>query len=234
MRDTQSAEKLRSYFEGPGFDSLSLVYGDEACDGFRSAIRKGHREVIETVISWLGSSQALEQCSVLDAGCGTGALAVPLALAGARVDAIDFSANMVAAAEERARQAQAPAGRLKFAVGDLAGVRETYDAVVCIDVFARYPTEATLGTLKQLASLTRSRLIFTFTPKQFMDPILLAIGGVVAKRRQAPPLYTHSKEAIVRSLTALGWEVYHRKQFSAGWKSYFCCLVDARRQSALI
>jgi len=145
-----------------------------------------------------------------------------------RVDAIDFSAKMIEAAKERASRAQAPPERLRFAIGDLSSVSESYDAVVCIDVFARYSTEASMEILKRLSSLARSRMIFTFTPKKVMDPVLLAIGGLVAKRRQAPPLYTHSKEAIAKTLGSLGWTIHRQTQVSAGWNSYFCCLVEAR------
>ena len=228
MMDTQIKDGIQSYFDGAGFESLRQVYSDEACDGFRGAIRKGHSEVVETVVSWLGPGQDSDLGSVLDAGCGTGALAVPLALAGARVDAIDFSAKMIEAARERARRSQVSTGRLSLAVRDLSSVRESYDAVVCIDVFARYSTEASMEILKQLCSLARSRVIFTFTPKKAMDPVLLAIGGWVARRRQAPPLYTHSKETIAKTLQALGWTIHRQAQVSAGWNSYFCYLVEAR------
>jgi magnesium-protoporphyrin O-methyltransferase len=230
MQQLQSSEIIKSYFEGAGFDRLRMAYADKVDEGYKSSIRDGHREVVETVVDWLG--QTLDQCSLLDAGCGTGAIAVPLALAGARVDAIDLSSRMIAEGEARAREANVPTGRLKFAVGDLAAVEQTYDAVVCIDVFARYSTEASIGILKQLATLAKSRLIFTYTPKQLLDPVLLAIGGFVAKRRQAPPLYTHSKKAIAGSLASLGWKIHRQKLVTAGWKSYFCCLVEARREDA--
>ena len=231
--ETQTKDVVQSYFDGAGFESLSLVYGDESCDGFRNAIRRGHREVVETVVAWLDSPQKLDTRSILDAGCGTGSLAVPLALRGARVDAIDFSARMIEAAKERASRAQVSSDRLKFTVGDLSSVCGSYDDVVCIDVFARYSTEVSMGILKRLCSLTRSRTIFTFTPKKAMDPVWLAVGGLVAKRRQAPPLYTHSREAIENTLQTLGWTIHRREQISAGWKSYFCCLVEARPKSGV-
>jgi magnesium-protoporphyrin O-methyltransferase len=232
MSNPKNKDGIQSYFEGAGFDSLRVVYSDEACDGFRSAIRRGHSQVVETVVSWLRPVKGMDTQSVLDVGCGTGAVAVPLAIAGARVDAIDFSARMIQAAQERARRAQVPPARLKFAVGDLSSVNASYDAVVCIDVFARYSTEASIGLLKQLASRANSRLIFTFTPKKAMDPLWLAIGGLVAKRRQAPPLYTHSTEAITGGLRTLGWTIHRQAQISAGWKSYFCCLVEARPEGS--
>lgn len=42
-------------------------------------IRKGHAETVNKVLSWLSDSN-LEGVSVCDAGCGTGSLAIPLAL----------------------------------------------------------------------------------------------------------------------------------------------------------
>jgi magnesium-protoporphyrin O-methyltransferase len=230
MPDSDKSQKIRSYFEGAGFESMRLVYSDEACDGFRLAMRRGHNQVVETVLSWLASPAGTEVQTVLDAGCGTGSLAVPLALAGARVDAIDFSENMIAAAEQRSRRAEIPPGRLKFSIGDLASVGGGYDAVVCIDVFARYSTEASVAMLQQLAERARSRLIFTFTPKKALDPLWLAIGGLVASLRKAPPLHTHPSGVIAGSLGALGWKIHRQEQISSGGKSYFCCLVEARRE----
>ena len=42
-------------------------------------IRKGHAQTVDKVLSWL-SEGSLEGVSVCDAGCGTGSLAIPLAL----------------------------------------------------------------------------------------------------------------------------------------------------------
>lgn len=228
MTDRETRSRIRSYFEGAGFERLRMVYSDEPCEGFRRAIRRGHTQVVEAVLSWLASPLGMQAQTVLDAGCGTGSVAVPLALAGARVDAIDFSARMIAAAEERAGAAGVPAGRVRFSIGDLSSVTGSYDVVLCIDVFARYSTVASLDILKQLAGLAKSRLIFTFTPKKALDPLWLTIGGLVAKRRRAPPLYTHPVGVLSDALGSLGWRVYRRVQISAGGKSYFCCLTEAR------
>ena len=230
MTDSETSQ-IRSYFEGAGFESLRVVYSDEACDGFRRSMRRGHSRVVETVLSWLAAPAGTEMQTVLDAGCGTGSLAVPLALSGARVDGIDFSMKMISAAEDRARRAETPPGRLRFSVGDLSTVDRSYDAVVCIDVFARYSTEASIAMLKQLAGLARSRLIFTFTPKKALDPLWLAIGGLVAGLRKAPPLCTHRSDVFARALGVLGWRIQRQEQISCGGRSYFCRLVEARPEA---
>ena len=41
-------------------------------------IREGHAQTVDKVLGWLGSD--LQGVSVCDAGCGTGSLAIPLAL----------------------------------------------------------------------------------------------------------------------------------------------------------
>jgi len=102
-----------------------------------------------------------------------------------------------------------------------------YDTVVCVDVFARYSTEDSVAILKQLAALARSRLIFTFTPKKVLDPALLVIARIVAKRRQAPPLHTHRTDVITGALGAIGWMILREQEISAGRRSYFCRLVQA-------
>jgi SAM-dependent methyltransferase len=56
---------------------------------------------------------------VCELACGTGRVTVPLAQGGHEVMAIDSSSAMLAAAEQRARDAAVPAGRILFAEGDM-------------------------------------------------------------------------------------------------------------------
>ncbi len=59
---------------------------------------------------------------VLELGCGTGRLAVPLAEAGFRVTGVDFSTAMLEIAGERAAAAGKAAERLTLVTGDFASV----------------------------------------------------------------------------------------------------------------
>jgi magnesium-protoporphyrin O-methyltransferase len=229
MIEVVQMNRIQSYFDGAGFERLSVIYGEEKCSGFRRVVREGHQQVVETVLSWLCPQNSVPQ-TVLDAGCGTGSLSIPLAQAGAAVDGIDFSERMIEAAKDRARQMGELAGRLTLGVCDLKSVSQPYDVVACIDVFARYSTPAAIDMLRQLSSLARERLVFTFTPKTVLDYLLRMIGAVHAKRSQALPLYTHSRNAIVNALESLGWTIHREAKFSAGFRSYFCNLVEARRR----
>jgi len=55
-------------------------------------IRTGHAQTVEKVLGWLKEDGGVQNVSVADCGCGTGSLAVPLALEGAAVSASDISA----------------------------------------------------------------------------------------------------------------------------------------------
>jgi magnesium-protoporphyrin O-methyltransferase len=230
MTELQELSPIQSYFDGAGFERLRVIYSEEQCTGFRRIVRQGHRQVVDTVLSWLQPQNIRESQTVLDAGCGTGSLSIPLAQAGAMVDGIDFSERMIEAANDRARQLDVSAGRLAFGVRDLKSISHAYDTVVCIDVFARYSTEAAIDMLRHLSSLARGRLIFTFTPKTVLDYLLRAIGAVYARRSKALPLYTHSRKAMLSALESFGWTIHREAKFSAGFRSYFCRLVEARRR----
>jgi magnesium-protoporphyrin O-methyltransferase len=227
MTGTHERALIQSYFDGIGFERLHTIYGEEQCSGFRALVRKGHSEVVRTALSWLYPDIADK--TVLDAGCGAGALSVPLAAAGAAVDAVDFSEKMIEAARERADLAGIPAHRLRFATSDLMSIEGSYDTVICIDVLARYSSAGAAHLLAHLTSLTKSRLILTYTPKGTMDRLWLAIGNYCARRKQAAPLYTHHEADITKTLHSLGWAIHRKVDVTAGWRSYFCCLLECRR-----
>jgi len=147
------------------------------------------------------------------------------------VKGIDFSERMIATAVERAERADVAVGQLSFEVENLTSVNGAYDTVACIDVFARYSTEEVAAILRRLGSMATLRLIFTFTPKTMMDRIWHWIGSVYARHKRALPLHTHSRADIVRVLESAGWTIRREEKFSAGFRSYFCCLVEARRIS---
>lgn len=69
---------------------------------------------------------------ILDAGCGYGRVAIPLAATGHRVLAVDLDPGLIADGRQRARGRRLP---VRFAVGDVrdlpaAGAR--FDAVLCL------------------------------------------------------------------------------------------------------
>ena len=117
---------------------------------------------------------------VLDVGTGTGRAAIALALAGARVTGVDASAEMLAVAERRARDAGA--GTVTFARGDahrLEFADRSFDAVVCLRVLMHTPDWR--ASLAELCRVAASRVVFDY-PSMYSAAALQAMARRVTHR----------------------------------------------------
>ena len=84
---------VASYFNTQGFERWRKIYGEtDDVNKVQLDIRKGHAQTVEKVLNWLSEGN-LEGVSVCDAGCGTGSLAIPLALQ-ARAHSVIVHAQM--------------------------------------------------------------------------------------------------------------------------------------------
>ncbi len=71
--------------------------------------------------------------ALIDLGCGTGRLSVPLAQAGFQVLAVDLSEEMLAIVGEKAQQAKVHVNRLKANLVELGGLADaSFDAAACL------------------------------------------------------------------------------------------------------
>jgi ubiquinone/menaquinone biosynthesis C-methylase UbiE len=98
--------------------------------------------------------------TVLDVGTGTGRAAIALALRGASVTGVDASAEMLAVADRRARDARV---EVTFVQGDAHGLAypdRSFQAVICLRVLMHTPDwRRSLGELCRVAS---DRIVFDY------------------------------------------------------------------------
>jgi magnesium-protoporphyrin O-methyltransferase len=95
----QRRSQIEHYFDRTAADAWARLTSNEPVGRIRATVRAGRDTMRETLLSWL--PQDLRGQRVLDAGCGTGALALQAALRGAEVVAIDLSPTLVKLAAER-------------------------------------------------------------------------------------------------------------------------------------
>jgi len=102
---------------------------------------------------------------VLDIGCGTGRMAIPLAEEGAEVMGIDFAPAMIERARELARAGGVEA-RCRFEVGDFEQLSwdRPFDISLAIGVFDYL--DSPLCFLERMVAVTRDRWIGTF-PRRY-------------------------------------------------------------------
>lgn len=227
-------EVVRNYFNTQGFERWKRIYGEmDDVNSVQLDIRQGHAQTVEKVLALLNNGGgSLQGVTVCDAGCGTGSLAIPLALEGAVVSASDISSAMVAEAASRAADALAPALRdgkavttPQFEARDLESLSGKYDIVTCLDVLIHYPQDKAGAMITHLASLADKKLILSFAPKTLYYSVLKRIGELFPGPSKATRAYLHAEEDVEAALKAAGWVVKRRDMTAT--KFYFSRLLEA-------
>ena len=226
------AASVRNYFDTTGFERWNKIYGEtEDVNKVQLDIRNGHQQTVDKVLNWLKNDD-LNGVTVCDAGCGTGSLAIPLALKGASVSASDISSAMVGEAERRfneqvAAGAKAPAQAPKFDAMGLEECTGQYDMVTCIDVMIHYPKDRVDGMISHLASLSSKKLIISFAPKTVSYLILKRIGELFPGPSKATRAYLHDEGDVEAALAAAGFRVKRRQMTATSF--YFSRLLECER-----
>lgn len=222
---------VRNYFNTSGFERWKRIYGEtDDVNSVQLDIRQGHAITVEKVLKFL-TDRSLEGVTVCDAGCGTGSLAIPLALQGAHVYASDISSAMVEEAARRAEKALKanpngkPTQLPQFEARDLESISGKYDTVACLDVLIHYPQEKAGGMVQHLASLAENRLILSFAPYTLYYSILKRIGELFPGPSKATRAYLHAEADVEAALNEVGWVVTRREM--TGTKFYFSRLLEA-------
>ncbi len=155
----EKREKIEEYFDRTAADQWAKLTSDAPVSGIRKTVRAGRDRMRETLLSWLPDD--LRGRRILDAGCGTGALAVELARRGAHVVAIDLSPTLVQLARERLPQ-DLQGGKLEFVAGDMLSTSYgRFDHVVAMDSMIHYERRDLVLGLAGLVARTGSILILS-------------------------------------------------------------------------
>ncbi|MDZ7651662.1 MAG: methyltransferase domain-containing protein [Burkholderiaceae bacterium] len=134
--------QLQTYFDRTAADAWAKLTSDAPVSGIRATVRAGRDRMRATLMSWLPTD--LTGKRLLDAGCGTGALAVEAARRGADVVAIDLSPTLVDLARERLPSRPARAAASTSASATCSTPRSgDFDHVVAMDSLIHYRAPTT-------------------------------------------------------------------------------------------
>lgn len=185
---------LETYFDRTAAKAWEQLTSDAPVSGIRATVRAGRTAMRDTLLSWLPAD--MTGLRLLDAGCGTGALAVAAAERGAQVVAIDVAGSLVQIARDRA-----PAHlSIDWRVGDLLDpALGTFDHVVAMDSLIHYRAFDIVAVLQQLAECTRGSIVFTFAPQ---TPLLMAMLGMgrLFPRSDRSPAILPVRDRLLRTL----------------------------------
>jgi len=218
---------LQSYFNGQGFQRWASIYGNDKLSTVRSTVRQGHAVMMDKAFEWLQKTGLPKGSKILDAGCGTGLFTIRLAKSGYRVKAADIASQMVNKTKEDAEKVGV-AGNIEFEVSSIESVSGTFDAVVCFDVLIHYPAAGFAHAFRNLASLTKGPIIFTYAPFNNILAFQHWIGGFFPKKERRTTIQMIRDEEMKRVLGELGLRIVSQQKISFGF--YHTMLMHVARR----
>lgn len=191
--------RLGEYFDKTAVEAWARLTSDAPVSRIRATVRAGRERMRQTLLDWLPAD--LSGIRLLDAGCGTGALAVAAAERGAKVVAIDLSPSLVGLAEERAPASFEAGGEIDFRVGDFIDpVLGRFDYVVAMDSLIHYQGKDIARAVARLATRTNRAVLMTFAPRTPTLTAMHTIGKVFPRSDRAPAIEPISHARLTRLL----------------------------------
>ena len=211
--------QLEDYFDRTAYEAWARLTADGPVGRIRATVRAGRQQMREHLLSWLPAQ--LTGLRLLDAGCGSGALAAAAAARGAEVVAVDLSESVVRLAQERAPATGTP-GRIRYGVGDMTDESwGSFDYVVAMDSLIHYDTRDMVEAVRRLARRTRCGILLTFAPRTRALAAMHAVGRLFPRSNRAPAI-APVREAHLANLlsTTLGleeWEMQRSQRVQRGF-----------------
>ncbi len=222
--------KLQDYFDRTANDAWAKLTSDAPVSGIRATVRAGRDQMRNSIISRLPEN--LTGKRVLDAGCGTGAVALELANKGALVTAVDLSPNLIELAKSRIPESDRQ--NIQFYAGDM--LDEAYgdfDYVIGMDSMIHYCAKDMLVVLEKLSSRVSEKILFTFAPSTLPLELMIRVGRLFPRGDRAPfiePIsQTRLHQAIIESPWFVDWEVPFTHLVSSGF--YKSQLMELQKKS---
>ncbi len=216
----EKRKQLTTYFDQTAAAAWQALTSNDPVSRIRATVRAGRDAMRGTLLDWL--PEDLSGQTLLDAGCGTGALSIEAARRGARVVAIDVATNLVEVARERAAEEDLE-GSIDFRVGDmLRDAPVEVDHVVAMDSLIHYDADDVLKVVETYTARARAAVLFTSAPWTPMLGAMHFVGRLLPHRaHRAPsiiPLKTRRlMSGIDDSVGTDGWNASRTRRVHSGF-----------------
>ncbi|MES2978350.1 MAG: magnesium protoporphyrin IX methyltransferase [Pseudomonadota bacterium] len=214
-------EQIETYFDRTAAKAWERLTSNAPLGRIRTSVRAGRDQMRSTLLSWL--PEDMRGMRLLDAGCGTGALAVEAQARGADVLAIDLSPTLVQLASERyTDKPKAGGGCIEFRYGDMLDAElGHFDHVVAMDSLIHYDTAHMVEAMQRLAERTRASMLFTFAPRTPLLAAMHTVGRYFPRSDRSPSL-TPVSEPVLRAgleqgIGPEGWREGRTQRIASGF-----------------
>jgi magnesium-protoporphyrin O-methyltransferase len=198
-------DRVETYFDRTATQTWERLTSHEKVSRIRETVRKGRDQMRALMLSRL--PQDLRGARVLDAGCGTGAMASELAQRGAQVTAVDISPQLIDIAKRRLHPALAT--QVDFQSGDMSNpALGAFDYVMAMDSLIYY-RDADIGrVIDTLSNRTSQSIVFTVAPRTAFLMAFFTLGKLFPRSDRSPTMIPHDPARLAKhcpgSLTKVG------------------------------
>ena len=211
--------EIETYFDRTAVQAWARLTSTEPVGRVRATVRAGRDRMRATLLSWLPID--MRGLRLLDAGCGTGALAVEAAHRGAQVLAIDLSATLVDLARQRQPFIQ-NGGSIDFRSGDMLDYElGEFDYMVGMDSVIHYEPDDAVRVLAGLSERTRKAMVFTYVPSNPVLEVFRAAGKFFPRGDRAPMVVPIAgrklRHSIESSPQMQAWKLGRTARISSGF-----------------
>ena len=212
-------EEIETYFDKTAAATWQKLTSDAPVSGIRATVRAGRDRMRSTLLSFL--PQDLRGARILDAGCGTGALAVEAAKRGADVVAVDISPTLIGIARARLPE-KLGSGRIQFVAGDMLDKKHgTFDHVVAMDSLIHYSLHDMVGMLGRLSGMSLNGVHFTYAPKTPALAAMHVVGKIFPRSDRSPRIVPHATSALYKRIASdealRDWSLGRNERVSSGF-----------------
>ena len=190
-------DRVEHYFDRTATKTWERLTSDAPVSGVRATVRAGRDRMRALMLAQLPTD--LRGARILDAGCGTGAMAVELAQCGADVVAVDISPALVDIAEKRM-----PAnlsGRITWVAGDMLDATDgVFDHAVAMDSMIYYTAPDIAAVLGKASPHVNGKFVFTLPPR---TPALMAmwrVGKLFPRADRSPTMIPQTTVGVAQAL----------------------------------
>lgn len=195
-------DEIETYFDRTASAAWAALTSDAPVSRIRRTVRRGRDAMRATLLSWL--PEDLHGCTLLDAGCGTGTLAIEAAQRGAEVVAVDLSPTLIGLARDRLHDLGENLD-VTFLVGDMRDMDlGCFDYAVAMDSLIHYDVTDGVQTLESMAEQINRKMVFTFAPKTPLLALMHATGRLFPRSDRAPSIEPVSPRKLSGQLEQAG------------------------------
>ena len=195
---TTTRNRVETYFDSTATKTWERLTSDAPVSGIRATVRAGRDEMRNVILGQLPTD--LTGKRILDAGCGTGALALELAERGAQVIAVDISPQLIDIA--RKRMPHHLHDHITFRAGDMLDpALGSFDHIVAMDSMIYYTQSDITRILAEIAPRLRENMVFTVAPRTPLLMLMWRAGKLFPRSDRSPTMIPHAPATLAKAVT---------------------------------